>query len=62
MGVEGLHQVDSSLSVLRKYSDWEYSYITLTHNCDNPFATAASSVVAGLPDNGLSDFSEDCVS
>lgn len=61
MGVEGLHQVDSSLSVLRKYYELGVRYITLTHNCDNPFATAASSVVAGLPDNGLSDFGRSCV-
>lgn len=61
MGVEGLHQVDSSLSVLRKYYELGVRYITLTHNCDNPFATAASSVVSGLPDNGLSDFGRSCV-
>ncbi|CUM45363.1 uncharacterized protein AC631_00478 [Debaryomyces fabryi] len=61
MGVEGLHQVDSSLSVLRKYYELGVRYITLTHNCDNPFATAASSVVAGLPDKGLSDFGRSCI-
>lgn len=61
MGVEGLHQVDSSLGVLRLYYDLGVKYITLTHNCDNPFATAASSVEAGLEDKGLTKFGRDCV-
>lgn len=61
LGVEGLHQVDLSLAVVRQYYDLGVRYITLTHNCDNPFATAASSVTAGLPDKGLSDFGKDCI-
>jgi membrane dipeptidase len=31
-------------------------YITITHNCDNIFATAASSVATGGEDKGLSAF------
>ncbi|RLV88413.1 hypothetical protein JA9_004298 [Meyerozyma sp. JA9] len=61
LGVEGLHQVDSSLAVLRMYHELGVRYITLTHNCDNPFATAASSVVGGLPDKGLTPFGKDCI-
>ncbi|CDK25002.1 unnamed protein product [Kuraishia capsulata CBS 1993] len=61
MGVEGLHQVDTSLGVLREYFHLGVRYITLTHNCDNPFATAASSVIGGLPDKGLSDYGRSCV-
>lgn len=61
MGVEGLHQVDTSLAVLRQYFELGVRYITLTHNCDNPFATAASSVSGGLPDRGLSDYGRQCV-
>lgn len=61
LGVEGLHQVDSSLAVLRMYHELGVRYITLTHNCDNPFATAASSVVGGLSDRGLSEFGKRCV-
>lgn len=61
MGVEGLHQIDLSLGVLRQYHDLGVRYITLTHNCDNAFATAASSVVAGLPDKGLSKFGVSCI-
>lgn len=61
LGVEGLHQVDSSLAVLRLYHELGVRYITLTHNCDNPFATAASSVTGGLPDKGLSKFGKECI-
>lgn len=61
LGVEGLHQVDTSLGVLRQYYRLGVRYITLTHNCDNPFATAASSVAHGLPDKGLSAHGERCV-
>lgn len=61
MGVEGLHQVDTSLGVLRQYFDLGVRYITLTHNCDNPFATAALSVSGGLPDRGLTEYGKKCV-
>lgn len=61
LGVEGLHQVDLSLAVVRQYYDLGVRYITLTHNCDNPFATAASSVTGGLPDKGLTDYGRDCI-
>ncbi|EEP78536.1 conserved hypothetical protein [Uncinocarpus reesii 1704] len=36
-------------------------YITVTHNCDNAFATAASTVAAGKPDHGLTDFGREFV-
>lgn len=61
MGVEGLHQVDTSLGVLRRFHELGVRYVTLTHNCDNPFATAASSVSAGLPDKGLTPYGIECV-
>ncbi|KAG0687265.1 hypothetical protein C6P40_002578 [Pichia californica] len=61
LGVEGLHQVDLSLAVVRQYYDLGVRYITLTHNCDNPFATAASSITGGLPDKGLTEYGKDCV-
>lgn len=61
MGVEGLHQVDTSLAVLRQYYDLGVRYITLTHNCDNPFATAASSVSGGLSDRGLTEYGARCI-
>lgn len=61
MGVEGLHQVDTSLGVLRRFHELGVRYVTLTHNCDNPFATAASSVKAGLPDKGLTPYGVECI-
>ena len=61
LGVEGLHQCDLSLAVVRQYYQLGVRYITLTHNCDNPFATAASSVAAGKCDHGLTTYGLDCV-
>lgn len=61
LGIEGLHQVDLSLGVLRLYFELGVRYATLTHNCDNPFATAASSVSGGLKDKGLTKYGEECV-
>lgn len=61
LGVEGLHQCDLSLAVVRQYYDLGVRYITLTHNCDNPFATAASSISAGKPDHGLTEYGVDCI-
>ncbi|OWB70871.1 hypothetical protein B5S31_g552 [[Candida] boidinii] len=61
LGVEGLHQCDLSLAVVRQYFDLGVRYITLTHNCDNPFATAASSIAAGKPDKGLTKYGASCI-
>ncbi len=61
MGVEGLHQIDLSLGVLRLYYELGVRYVTLTHNGDNPFATAASTVSAGGKDKGLSRVGEQCI-
>ncbi|ONH64671.1 hypothetical protein BON22_5478 [Cyberlindnera fabianii] len=61
LGVEGLHQCDLSLAVVRQYYELGVRYITLTHNCDNPFATAASSITGGKEDKGLTDYGRDCI-
>ncbi|OUM53650.1 hypothetical protein BVG19_g2954 [[Candida] boidinii] len=61
LAIEGLHQIDGSLSVLRMFYDLGIRYATLNHNCDNPFSTAASTIAAGLPDNGLSRLGVDCI-
>ncbi|QEU60342.1 hypothetical protein KDRO_D00270 [Kluyveromyces lactis] len=61
LAIEGLHQIEGSLSVLRQYYELGIRYATLNHNCDNPFSTAASSIMAGLPDRGLSPLGVECI-
>lgn len=56
LGAEGLHQTGSSIAVIRQLHDLGVRYITITHNCDNPYATAASTVTAGGVDGGLTKF------
>lgn len=55
MGIEGAHQIGNSLGNLRRVFDLGVRYITVTHNCDNAFATAQSTVAAGREDKGLTD-------
>ncbi|KAL4876201.1 putative dipeptidase [Aspergillus karnatakaensis] len=61
IGIEGGHQIGNSLASLRMFYDLGARYITTTHNCDNVFATAASSVTAGAPDTGLTPFGREYV-
>lgn len=61
LGAEGLHQVGNSIAVIRKFFDLGMRYITLTHNCDNVFATAWSTVAAGKPDLGLTTLGKEAV-
>ncbi|EXJ78932.1 hypothetical protein A1O3_08432 [Capronia epimyces CBS 606.96] len=56
LGAEGMHQAGSSIAVIRQLYDAGVRYMTVTHNCDNPFATAASTVTETGKDAGLSDF------
>ncbi|KAH7014655.1 membrane dipeptidase-domain-containing protein [Microdochium trichocladiopsis] len=54
LGIEGGHQLGGSIAAIRQAYALGARYITTTHNCDNAWATAGSSVAAGRPDNGLS--------
>ncbi|KAL2854052.1 putative dipeptidase [Aspergillus pseudodeflectus] len=61
IGIEGGHQVGNSLAALRMFYELGARYITTTHNCDNVFATAASTVAAGGEDVGLTPFGREYV-
>ncbi|PGG96583.1 hypothetical protein AJ79_09532 [Helicocarpus griseus UAMH5409] len=42
IGVEGLHQIGNSASILRMYHRLGVRYVTLTHSCHNKYADSAS--------------------
>ncbi|KAI9781434.1 MAG: hypothetical protein M1839_006028 [Geoglossum umbratile] len=50
-GIEGLHQIGNSPSILRSYYGLGARYATLTHNCHNIFADAALTKTG--PNNSL---------
>ncbi|KAF4956252.1 hypothetical protein FSARC_11651 [Fusarium sarcochroum] len=58
LGIEGGHQLGSSIASIRQVYDLGVRYITTTHNCDNAWATSASTVAARGPeaDRGLTPF------
>lgn len=56
LGIEGGHQLGGSIAAIRQAYELGARYITTTHNCDNAWATSASSVAAGKPDGGLTAF------
>ncbi|KAI2781639.1 membrane dipeptidase-domain-containing protein [Daldinia loculata] len=53
LGIEGGHQLGGSIAAVRQAYDLGVRYITTTHNCDNAWATSASTVARGDPDKGL---------
>merc|ERR1711935_38745 len=59
MGLEGGHMIGSSLAVLRLFHELGVRYMTLTHNCDTPWATQSGS--EDTNDQGLSKFGKDMV-
>ncbi len=58
MGVEGGHQIDGRLSVLRRYHDLGVRYMTLTHTLSLPWADASTDDPRA---NGLSAFGKQVV-
>ncbi|KAK2794719.1 hypothetical protein FQN52_007489 [Onygenales sp. PD_12] len=42
IGVEGLHQIGNSASILRMYHRLGVRYVTLTHSCHNKYADSAT--------------------
>lgn len=58
LGMESGHAIDSSMGALRMFYDLGVRYMTLTHNCDVPWAT--NNLVDNKPDpekyGGLNDF------
>jgi len=58
IGVEGGHMIDSSLGTLRLLYELGARYITLTHSCDIPWATAFNT---NKPSEGLTDFGKKVV-
>ncbi|KIX07365.1 uncharacterized protein Z518_02018 [Rhinocladiella mackenziei CBS 650.93] len=61
IGVEGGHQTGNSLGTLRLFYELGVRYMTLTHNCDNAFATAASTLANTDKDAGLTSFGTELV-
>ncbi|OJD09539.1 hypothetical protein ACJ73_10242, partial [Blastomyces percursus] len=56
ISIQGGYQIGNSLAALRQLYDLGVRYITVTHNCDSAFGTAASTVAAGGIDKELTDF------
>jgi membrane dipeptidase len=59
--IASLHQVGASIATIRVFYDLGVRYITLTHSCDNPFATSCSTVAKGKEDRGLTDMGKHAI-
>ena len=58
IGVEGGHQIDNSLSILRQYYDLGVRYMTLTHTSNTEWADSATDAPAH---HGLTAFGKEVV-
>jgi membrane dipeptidase len=58
IGIEGGHQIDNSLAVLREYYDLGVRYMTITHVCHTKWA---DSCALEAVHNGLTDFGKDII-
>lgn len=57
-GIEGGHQIDSSMAALRMFYELGVRYMTLTHNCDTPWARWWGSEDSGV---GLTEWGKDLI-
>lgn len=62
-GMEGGHMIGSRLSILRQLFNLGIRYMTLTHNCNTPWADENNADVNTdlIRNNGLSDFGKDLI-
>ncbi|KAF2016065.1 hypothetical protein BU24DRAFT_409220 [Aaosphaeria arxii CBS 175.79] len=61
IGIEGGHQLGSSIGSVRQMYSLGARYMTLTHNCDNAFATSATTVATGGVDHGLTKLGREVI-